>query len=567
MLETYWNGLASSTSYEWITCRWILLAMVAICRGCEVLTEQPSSSLMLEFPYMKWLAVMISPISWSLVRFQMAAYGHANSKPTVLFGTSPYTQKFKKKPTARDKRRVQKNKLIKEYQMVKKTINKETGKVQVTGSKGMKASAAYPRGFAKALIRYHKDHMAHGSYKRPVVQSSGTPPKAPHRWRHALLADLRNHVKRAASDASTVHYPDAMAIANAKKGCEAQKKHDAMLAAQRGPATPCANTRPPLVRVNSVPVLTPPNRIRRRSTPTPVAEPVVENNTEHAEPELEETANGDEVVDPGNGDTDTTPETQTKKKKTKNKRLRRKLQKQQSLQEQDQTEMTTEEIQTNAAQQQGSDTTAPAQPDTAVQPAQEAAPSEAIPNPNGQVPETPAVAPKRKLAARKAAAKAPSTVKAEPLERQNTEQELHAAQAANLQRSNTAAQQTPSPTPARSNPANAPVQMAAPVVPNPGTADATEPQSDDLETKLDREIKKETPGTTAPAPQSNDKEDQDASQTQTVKRIRKDCPKEMKKAYHNAAYCTAKLQLLQDAWVECEGWEIPAGALAGGQGN
>lgn len=380
----------------------------------------------------------------------------------------------------------------------------------------------------------------------------------------------------AASDASTVHYPDAMAIANAKKGCEAQKKHDAMLAAQRGPATPCANTRPPLVRVNSVPVLTPPNRIRRRSTPTPVAEPVVENNTEHAEPELEETANGDEVVDPGNGDTDTTPETQTKKKKTKNKRLRRKLQKQQSLQEQDQTEMTTEEIQTNAAQQQGSDTTAPAQPDTAVQPAQEAAPSEAIPNPNGQVPETPAVAPKRKLAARKAAAKAPSTVKAEPLERQNTEQELHAAQAANLQRSNTAAQQTPSPTPARSNPANAPVQMAAPVVPNPGTADATEPQSDDLETKLDREIKKETPGTTAPAPQSNDKEDQDASQTQTVKRIRrektpaekaaharymrfsrsferKDCPKEMKKAYHNAAYCTAKLQLLQDAWVECEG--------------
>lgn len=187
-----------------ITCRWILLAMVAICRGCEVLTEQPSSSLMLEFPYMKWLAVMISPISWSLVRFQMAAYGHANSKPTVLFGTSPYTQKFKKKPTARDKRRVQKNKLIKEYQMVKKTINKETGKVQVTGSKGMKASAAYPRGFAKALIRYHKDHMAHGSYKRPVVQSSGTPPKAPHRWRHALLADLRNHVKSAIEDGSYV---------------------------------------------------------------------------------------------------------------------------------------------------------------------------------------------------------------------------------------------------------------------------------------------------------------------------------------------------------------------------
>lgn len=43
----------------------------------------------------------------------------------------PYAGKFNKKPTARDKRRVQKNKLIKEYQMVKKTINKHTGKVQV----------------------------------------------------------------------------------------------------------------------------------------------------------------------------------------------------------------------------------------------------------------------------------------------------------------------------------------------------------------------------------------------------------------------------------------------------
>ena len=43
----------------------------------------------------------------------------------------PYIESFKRKMNARDKRRVQKNKALDKYKMVKKTINKKTGKVQV----------------------------------------------------------------------------------------------------------------------------------------------------------------------------------------------------------------------------------------------------------------------------------------------------------------------------------------------------------------------------------------------------------------------------------------------------
>ena len=350
---------------------------------------------------------------------------------------------------------------------------------------------------------------------------------------HALLS-----LAGAASDATTVHYPDAVAIANAKKGCEAQKKHDAMVAAQRAPATPCANTRPTtLVRVNSVPVLTPPTKIHRTFTP-PAAGPVVGNNAEHAEAMDTATGSGNQVV---TYPASTTPESQTKKKKSKNKRLRR-LQKQQSLEEQDQQDMTTEATQTNAVQQHSSDT-------TAVQPAQEAAPSEAVPTPNdqesptsaaptpdGQEPATSATAPKKKkMAARKAAARAPATVKTEPLVRTSTEQEMQAAQAANLQRANTAAQQTPSPTPARSAPAHAPQQQLAnpgaraPSQSESGASASTEypPSDDDLENiekALDREIKKEQTDTrsAATSPGGNGTPSAAQGDEQPTKRIRRE---------------------------------------------
>ena len=51
-----------------ITCRFIILAMIAIARLCELIGEQPGSSLMPDFPYLKFMAVAIDPIPWGRIR-------------------------------------------------------------------------------------------------------------------------------------------------------------------------------------------------------------------------------------------------------------------------------------------------------------------------------------------------------------------------------------------------------------------------------------------------------------------------------------------------------------------
>lgn len=55
-----------------ITTRFVILALVAISRGCEILVEQPSGSIMQSFPYMQFLAMVIFPIQWLQVRLCFA---------------------------------------------------------------------------------------------------------------------------------------------------------------------------------------------------------------------------------------------------------------------------------------------------------------------------------------------------------------------------------------------------------------------------------------------------------------------------------------------------------------
>lgn len=50
-----------------ITCRFILLGLVAIARDAFFLGEQPSSSLMTDFPYMLFMASVVAPLYWSKV--------------------------------------------------------------------------------------------------------------------------------------------------------------------------------------------------------------------------------------------------------------------------------------------------------------------------------------------------------------------------------------------------------------------------------------------------------------------------------------------------------------------
>ena len=56
--------------YLRITARFFILAFVAICRGCELLVEQPGSSLMIHCPYVQFLALVIQPLRWGFVRLR-----------------------------------------------------------------------------------------------------------------------------------------------------------------------------------------------------------------------------------------------------------------------------------------------------------------------------------------------------------------------------------------------------------------------------------------------------------------------------------------------------------------
>lgn len=50
-----------------ITCRWVLLGLLAAARCCQFLTEQPRSSLMPLMAYVRFAALVIRPMCWSMV--------------------------------------------------------------------------------------------------------------------------------------------------------------------------------------------------------------------------------------------------------------------------------------------------------------------------------------------------------------------------------------------------------------------------------------------------------------------------------------------------------------------
>lgn len=178
-----------------ITARWILLGLLAIARGCKFITEQPSSSLMTGWIYVKYLALIIRPIFWGNVKFPMGAYGHRTRKPTVCFGTAEWLPLLARKLTEKDKSRIKALAEDTENAMVIKRVNKQ-GKVTVQGGPGMKKSAVYPRGFAKAVLKHH---LKAKPKKVPTFEL--TPGiKAPYKWRHAACASMRAVLKKHVAD-------------------------------------------------------------------------------------------------------------------------------------------------------------------------------------------------------------------------------------------------------------------------------------------------------------------------------------------------------------------------------
>lgn len=108
-----------------ITCRWVLLGMIALARGVLFVTEQPRSSLMPMMAYFKYLALVVRPIAWNSTTFPMGAYGALTNKPSILFGTPKWLEQLKCKLHKKDKARIAKAKEDKKKAMVIKRINKK----------------------------------------------------------------------------------------------------------------------------------------------------------------------------------------------------------------------------------------------------------------------------------------------------------------------------------------------------------------------------------------------------------------------------------------------------------
>ena len=235
------------------------------------------------------------------------------------------------------------------------------------------------------------------------------------------------------SKATTVHYPTDVALELARKDYQQalleehqQAVSEANNTAPHVPTQPRVPSRPPLVRVNSVPIFgqddgqcTPPEKIRRRDT-TPAMEAPVSNDSEPAQPM---TSDGKPA------------------KKSKNKRLKRRKQQQQHEQEPKPAETPDQDMQDQPDQ---------TDPDHVEQEPALAHDANAVPNATADQPAaTEHSQPKVKRTACKASAKPGSNTsdqqpqaKAE-VRRASTTEQLEQAKQDNLHRANTDMQQTP----------------------------------------------------------------------------------------------------------------------------
>lgn len=131
--------------------RMLYILFYAVKRGCQIVIEQPLSSVMWHWrPVRRFL-------QWSKSRrvaFPMGSYGARSLKMTVLWGTLRKLQSLRRSINVKQlKTLLQKgNERSQPKPLVKKSINKRSGKVQVTGNKKLLSrSANYPLNFGLAI--------------------------------------------------------------------------------------------------------------------------------------------------------------------------------------------------------------------------------------------------------------------------------------------------------------------------------------------------------------------------------------------------------------------------------
>ncbi|CAL1144024.1 unnamed protein product [Cladocopium goreaui] len=360
----------------------------------------------------------------------------------------------------------------------------------------------------------------------------------------------------ASSTATTIPADDAEALANAVNDYEAAKK-----AQETHPAPP--KPKPGIVRVNSVPVLapvTPVDKIRRTMTPSPVEDPPAvpaQPPPPVQAPPAPATTLSEEKPDGSNP-----PMSGSRRVKKRGKKVKKTA------------KTNTENTGTAAAasdQVRHEASLAPSHSGEATRPSEphaplESQPARVQPEPTpGSAPvqpkPTPQSAPAQpKPAAKKALAKPPKRVHdnqpgseatcAEMVKAQATPQGREAlyreAVHEALQRLGTEQQFTPAETISPGSVRKPPAQEPDDDDDDNATQhyEAQDDSNIDFEEALDRAIKKEP---------TEAEEGCNQLVVPEAQQQGRDCPPEMKKAFDKSHYCTAKLQLLQDAWTACAG--------------
>jgi len=126
-----------------------LLIMVGLCLAVEFVLEQPRSSLMALHPRFDQLLELAGIGAFKLIRYvatSMGAFGGPTQKATSLWGSIAWLEKLGRTYTREHKER---HRLVTEY------IDKH-GKRRWNGSKNLKSSQVYPRGYGKAFAQLMK---------------------------------------------------------------------------------------------------------------------------------------------------------------------------------------------------------------------------------------------------------------------------------------------------------------------------------------------------------------------------------------------------------------------------
>ncbi|CAL1151782.1 unnamed protein product [Cladocopium goreaui] len=130
-----------------LACRCFILLLLASCKGCWWLMEQPSTSTMEYMPCFQHLMALVSVRKMVL---SLADYGSPTLKRTNLYSSSDAIDSL---PDYRTPRRLRPREMVRHY------ID-GSGQKRVCGGKHLRASQAYPREFGLAIARCRTQHKA-----------------------------------------------------------------------------------------------------------------------------------------------------------------------------------------------------------------------------------------------------------------------------------------------------------------------------------------------------------------------------------------------------------------------